>query len=724
MDRQYGETKAEKKTWGDFMTGRKRSCALIVFMLLVLFMFGKTAGISAAATGWQTKNGEKVFILSDGSRADGLAKVGNDLYYFQNGIAKTGWRNINGKLFYFSPDTGKALKGGLQIAKGAKYIFTKEQYLAGTGFVQVDGKIYYAKNGRPGTGLAAIGQDKYYFRDGIISTGWKKLIIGGKEYMLWFDPETGKAVSGIKNINGTNYLFYKSNVLAGTGFASVAGRKYYTKNGIIPTGFIKVNGNLYYSAPEGLKEGFWTIKMNGRNETYYFYPGTNQMAADVTINGRYFSSEGNEIIDVKTGAASSQISRPSSKEYTLQASYNAKAVAYDKDLSKDRFVVYKLYVDDTKETITDFRWTVINNFTTKDHVLTGNKKIIIVSGDNRSTSITMPVYPYEIPLSSISVKSEISPFEKDHIFKKSDFTVEAVWADNTSENVTDFEFTTNITINTAEDPETGSCTAVITYEGKTGTVTIPMKPVPKVYDIQVLMDQLSSQLPRENGKWAVYVGDLSTGSSASLGNSRMLSASLIKLYVMGAVYEKYDSLAAAYGSADLDEYLEQMITISDNYATDVLVNYLGDGDYRTGMAAVNNYCQRNGYAETFMGQLLFHHLNETYNYTSVRDCGLFLTRVYQVSRGLSACPVPGAASMFRLLSAQTRRHKIPSQLPGVSIANKTGELSTAENDAAIIYNSKHDLVICFMSMELDHPIYAQAAIGRMSKYIYDYFNKN
>ena len=40
-----------------------------------------------------------------------------------------------------------------------------------------------------------------------------------------------------------------------------------------------------------------------------------------------------------------------------------------------------------------------------------------------------------------------------------------------------------------------------------------------------------------------------------------------------------------------------------------------------------------------------------------------------------------------LLAAQTRRNKIPAQMPsGVSIANKTGELSDVENDAGIIYN--------------------------------------
>ena len=242
-------------------------------------------------------------------------------------------------------------------------------------------------------------------------------------------------------------------------------------------------------------------------------------------------------------------------------------------------------------------------------------------------------------------------------------------------------------------------------------------------NMQNLMSQLASQLPQGNGIWSVYVGDLSTGSSAAIGNASMLAASLIKLYIMGAVYENYSNLASVYGSGTLDNLLYPMITVSDNDAANTLVNYLGGGDYGAGMAAVNNYCQRCGYAETHMGRLLLASNEFDDNYTSVRDCGVFLTRVYQVSRGLSKDYMPGAEAMFRLLAAQTRTHKIPSQLPGVPIANKTGELSDVENDVAIIYNSKCDLVICFMSMQLSAPGAAQASIGELSRNIYYYYNQ-
>ena len=79
--------------------------------------------------------------------------------------------------------------------------------------------------------------------------------------------------------------------------------------------------------------------------------------------------------------------------------------------------------------------------------------------------------------------------------------------------------------------------------------------------------------------------------------------------------------------------------------------------------------------------------------------------------------------MYTLLKAQTRRIKIPAQLPqDVKTANKTGELSNVENDAGIIYDSENDLVIVFMSQNLSDTSAAQNTIASLSREIYDYYN--
>lgn len=105
---------------------------------------------------------------------------------------------------------------------------------------------------------------------------------------------------------------------------------------------------------------------------------------------------------------------------------------------------------------------------------------------------------------------------------------------------------------------------------------------------------------------------------------QMQAASLIKLYIMGAVYEDYDSLSATYGKDKLDDNLNSMITVSDNDAANTLVNYLGGGDDAAGMARVNKFCQDHGYTSTSMGRLLLADNSNGDNYTSVKDCGKFL----------------------------------------------------------------------------------------------------
>ena len=223
-------------------------------------------------------------------------------------------------------------------------------------------------------------------------------------------------------------------------------------------------------------------------------------------------------------------------------------------------------------------------------------------------------------------------------------------------------------------------------------------------------------LPAGNGTWSVYVCDLVNNTEGAIQDARMQAASLIKLYIMGAVYENYDSIIAQYGQSSVDSNLYSMITVSDNDAANTLVSYLGGGDSSAGMTVVNDFCSEKGYSSTHMGRLLLASNQYDDNYTSVSDCGHFLKEVYEGSKESDV----HAQAEFDLLAAQTRRNKIPAQMPaGVSIANKTGELSDVENDAGIIYNSSNDLIIVFMSENVLQPGTAQSTVASLSRQIYD-----
>lgn len=237
-------------------------------------------------------------------------------------------------------------------------------------------------------------------------------------------------------------------------------------------------------------------------------------------------------------------------------------------------------------------------------------------------------------------------------------------------------------------------------------------------ELSALLSDLA--FPSSNGSWSAYVCNLEKNTEGSINEHRMQAASLIKLFIMGAVYENYDSLTAQYGKDVVDNNLHVMIIVSDNDAANTLTGYLGGGDSTAGMNAVNDYCSRNGYTNTHMGRLLLHSNELDDNYTSAADCGRFLKKVYDgwMEGDANSC------AMFDHLAAQERRNKIPAQMPeGVSVANKTGELADVENDAGIIYNTVNDLVIVFMSENLSEAGAAQSTISALSRQIYDYYQQ-
>lgn len=237
--------------------------------------------------------------------------------------------------------------------------------------------------------------------------------------------------------------------------------------------------------------------------------------------------------------------------------------------------------------------------------------------------------------------------------------------------------------------------------------------------LETILKQVQSQLPTENGTWAVFISDLVNGTEGNLNDQKMQAASLIKLYIMGAVYENYDQITGQYGRDSVDSNLYSMITVSDNDAANTLTTYLGGGDSAAGMQAVNSFCQAHGYDQTHMGRMLLASNENDDNYTSVGDCGHLLQEIYK--QDISG--YTHATDMFNQLKAQTRCNKIPAQLPeGVKTANKTGELDNVENDAGIIYDSKNDVVIVFMSQNLSSAGSAQNTIATLSRTIYDYYN--
>ena len=74
-----------------------------------------------------------------------------------------------------------------------------------------------------------------------------------------------------------------------------------------------------------------------------------------------------------------------------------------------------------------------------------------------------------------------------------------------------------------------------------------------------------------------------------------------------------------------------MITVSDNDSANELVRKLGGGDFQTGAAIVNEFCQERNYTSTHLGREFLASDPTDDNYTSASDCCRLLSDIYNSS---------------------------------------------------------------------------------------------
>lgn len=232
--------------------------------------------------------------------------------------------------------------------------------------------------------------------------------------------------------------------------------------------------------------------------------------------------------------------------------------------------------------------------------------------------------------------------------------------------------------------------------------------------------QLLGMCPDNNGLWAIYVQDLKTGEYLSINNGKMVAASLIKLFIMGAVYQAINA-GEMENNEMISDMIKRMITISHNESSNKLVEILGQGSHEKGMVLVNNYARSIGCLDTEQQRDMKDYRAipvPEENYTSVEDCASLLEKIYKYQ-----CISPELdQEMIDLLLAQERNTKIPLLLPAATkIAHKTGELSSVENDVGIVFGTKSDYIICVISNELKNSGEARKNISQISKAVYDYF---
>lgn len=249
------------------------------------------------------------------------------------------------------------------------------------------------------------------------------------------------------------------------------------------------------------------------------------------------------------------------------------------------------------------------------------------------------------------------------------------------------------------------------------------------------MQKIQQILSETQGFFGISFFDLKFNEEFSLyGREIFPSASIIKvpllLTVLSLAEQKAFSLEQTFilkekdkttGAGALQELhaglevslldlLNLMIVLSDNTATNMLIDFVG-------FSKVNNFLENLGLSSCYLGRKMMTTPPPDNLITPLEITRLLALLV----QGTILSPFYQELSLS-ILKRQQDRSKIPRYLPEIVIANKTGELPSIRHDTAIIYQTDQPYILTILSKNLADDYEGDEIIGKISKVIYE--NRN
>ena len=238
------------------------------------------------------------------------------------------------------------------------------------------------------------------------------------------------------------------------------------------------------------------------------------------------------------------------------------------------------------------------------------------------------------------------------------------------------------------------------------------------------------------GNVCINFYDLNKNNGFSVnGDKKVLSASMIKLLIlaelMKKIFENKFSLSDTVMMANfmkiggdgvlkelntghhftLKELATLMIIVSDNQATNILIDFLG-------MENINQLGKELDLKETFLGRKMMdaEARKKGYdNYICADDISLLLKLIYQEK----LINKEASQLMLDILLRQQQGERLQRYLlSDIKIAHKCGDLDNLENDGGIIWLGDRAYILVVLTNGMPN-LQCKQIIGKISKFVYD-----
>lgn len=204
--------------------------------------------------------------------------------------------------------------------------------------------------------------------------------------------------------------------------------------------------------------------------------------------------------------------------------------------------------------------------------------------------------------------------------------------------------------------------------------------------------------------YGVVINNYTTGQTYTFNqNETFMTASLYKLMVMATLYDM-ESRNQLTITPEMGNSIERMITVSSNEDAISLAEMIG-------WDKIEQTMRRLGLSETSLGSPPM---------SDPSDINKLLTLIYEGRIGGKE----RGEEMISIMSNQKINDRIPLLLPdNTYIAHKTGELDDVRHDAGVVKTDRNVYSMVLMSKNIPTEVEVKGVMAKISKDIYDYFQR-